>query len=121
MKRELIIAGAGVTLALSKATAVAIATKVIHFDQLQDGTWRLTYHSGMIPDFSKISRLVLKPGALELEGLGIELKLERAIPVPKAGMLHFDETPKGTWKLLYSRDLIPDLAQVTALEMVRED
>lgn len=46
-------------LVLSKATAVKTSQKMIHFDELPDGTWRMIYHSDMIPDFTKIKQFVI--------------------------------------------------------------
>jgi len=46
--------GTDVTLELSKATAVQGIKKMIHFDELEDGTWRLIFSKDMIEDFTKI-------------------------------------------------------------------
>lgn len=46
--------GTDITLELSKATAIQGAKKMIHFDELDDGTWRLIFSKDMIEDFSKI-------------------------------------------------------------------
>ena len=122
MRRAIALEGTDAVLELSRLTLVKIATKVIHLDQLDDGTWRLTYQHEVLPDAEKLIALVMKPGAVELQGLGTELKLAKAVPIPgKAPMMHFDETPNGTWRLIYSRDLIPDFAKLTALRVIRED
>lgn len=41
---------------LSKATAVKTPKRMIHFDELPDGTWRMIYHGDMIPDFTQIKQ-----------------------------------------------------------------
>lgn len=41
-------------LILSKATSVKTTKNMIHFDELDDGTWRLIYNPNLIPDFSKV-------------------------------------------------------------------
>lgn len=46
--------GTDKVLELSKATAIKGNKKMIHFDELDDGTWRLIFSKDMIEDFSKI-------------------------------------------------------------------
>lgn len=46
--------GTDIVLELSKATAIKGKSKMIHFDELDDGTWRLIFSKDMIDDFSKI-------------------------------------------------------------------
>jgi hypothetical protein len=53
-RRSIKIEGLGITLELSKATAVRTDNNMIHLDQLPDGTWRLIYNGNMIPDFTKV-------------------------------------------------------------------
>jgi hypothetical protein len=55
MKRAIVLDGTGIELPLSKATAVKTGKKMIHIDELPDGTWRLIYSQELIPDFTKIS------------------------------------------------------------------
>ena len=49
--------GLGVDLELSKVTAVKTKQRMIHLDELADGTWRLIYNGDHIPDFTKIESL----------------------------------------------------------------
>jgi len=46
---------------ITKVTAIHDKDKTmsvfIHLDKLKDGTWRLTYNSSHIPDFTKINNL----------------------------------------------------------------
>lgn len=53
-RRAIEIEGTDVVLELSKATAIHTDKKMIHFDQLPDGTWRMIYNGEMIPDFTKV-------------------------------------------------------------------
>ena len=46
--------GTDIELELSKATALDIDKKMIHFDELPDGTWRLMFSKSVVDDFSKI-------------------------------------------------------------------
>jgi hypothetical protein len=57
MKRVIKIEGTGEELVLSKATAVKTNRRMIHLDELPDGTWRLIYSVNTIPDFSKVESL----------------------------------------------------------------
>lgn len=56
-KRSVELVGIGIVLELSKATAVRTSQRMIHFNELPDGTWRLIYNGEMIEDFSKIECL----------------------------------------------------------------
>jgi hypothetical protein len=55
MKRTIFIDGLNMELELSKVASVKTDKKMIHLDELKDGTWRLIYNGNMIPDFSKIN------------------------------------------------------------------
>jgi hypothetical protein len=130
MRRALEIVGTGVTLELSKVTAVRLRARMIYFDELPDGTWRLTYNSEMIPDYTVITALTLanlvgkklRDASVTLEGLGVTLPISKACAIDSpARMIQFDLLRDGTWLMLYSRDLMPDIAQVTALKLIRED
>jgi hypothetical protein len=49
-----VLDGTDITLELSKATAIQGKKRMIHFDELEDGTWRLIFSKDLIEDFSKI-------------------------------------------------------------------
>jgi hypothetical protein len=55
MRRAIHLEGADLTLELSKVTTVKTRQRMIHLDQLDDGTWRLIYNGEHIPDFSEIT------------------------------------------------------------------
>lgn len=56
MRRAIRINGTDQVLELSKVAGVKLKDRgMIHFDQLDDGTWRLIYNTDMIPDFTKIT------------------------------------------------------------------
>lgn len=57
MRRAIKIEGIDKELELSRAVRVKTTKSMIHFDQLKDGTWRLTYSANVIPDFSKVKSL----------------------------------------------------------------
>lgn len=54
MRRAIKLTGTDLVLELSKVTAIKTDKKMIHLDELPDGTWRLIYNGNMIPDFTKI-------------------------------------------------------------------
>jgi hypothetical protein len=55
VRRALELIGTDIVLELSKVTAVKTKQRMIHLDELPDGTWRLIYNGDHIPDFTKIS------------------------------------------------------------------
>jgi hypothetical protein len=58
MRRAIQIEGTDLILELSKATAIRkTQAKMIHLDQLKDGSWRLIYNEDLIPDFTKVKSL----------------------------------------------------------------
>ena len=57
MKRAIRIEGMDVELELSRATGVKTRKRMIHLDEMKDGTWRLIYNEDMIPDFTKVESL----------------------------------------------------------------
>lgn len=60
--------------------------------------------------------------AIRLRGLDVDLELSKITAVKtKQRMIHFDELPDGTWRLIYNNDHIPDFRKIEALEIVRED
>jgi hypothetical protein len=60
--------------------------------------------------------------SVNLEGLGLELVLSKATAVKTdKNMIHLDQLPDGTWRLIYNANMIPDFSKLTALTMVRED
>lgn len=57
LRRAIKLEGTDIVLELSKVTAVKTKQRMIHLDELNDGTWRLIYNGDHIPDFSKITNL----------------------------------------------------------------
>lgn len=57
MRRAIKLNGTDLVLELSKVTAVKTTQRMIHLDELPDGTWRLIYNGNHIPDFTKIKSL----------------------------------------------------------------
>ena len=54
MKRSILIEGLGIELPLKIVTAVRTDKKMIHLDELPDGSWRLIYNSKMIPEIQDV-------------------------------------------------------------------
>jgi len=52
----------------------------------------------------------------------IVLDLSKAVAVKtKQRMIHFDELPDGSWRLIYNGDHIPDFTKIKSFKIVRED
>lgn len=56
-RRAIELVGTDTILELSKVTAVRTKQRMIHLDELADGSWRMIYNGEHIPDFTKISEL----------------------------------------------------------------
>lgn len=56
-RRAIALKGTDLVLEVSKVTAVKTKQRMIHLDELADGTWRIIYNGDHIPDFSKIEAL----------------------------------------------------------------
>lgn len=60
--------------------------------------------------------------AILIEGIDEMLVLSKATAVKtKQNMIHLDQLPDGTWRLIYNGDMIPDFSKVLSLKIVRED
>jgi len=58
--------------------------------------------------------------SIKIEGLDIELELSKATAVrTDKQMIHLDQLPDGTWRLIYNSNLIPDFSQVESFTIVR--
>lgn len=137
MRRALELVGVGTVLELSRGTSLKIRKQLFHLDALGDGTWRLTYTSTLLPAPEVLQGVSLevqgKTGRAVMEYDGhppLEIRISRvaAIPPPRNSadaavapqMMHLDQGDDGTWKLLYSKTLIPDISKLTRLQLIRE-
>lgn len=60
--------------------------------------------------------------AIKLVGLDKELELSKVTAVKtEKNMIHLDQLPDGTWRLIYNGFLIPDITKLEALKILRED
>lgn len=60
--------------------------------------------------------------AISLDGLDQVLELSKATAVKTdKQMIHLDQLPNGTWRLIYNGNMIPDFTKLTALTIIRED
>lgn len=121
-------------LTISKGSAVKIKAQFLHLDELPDGTWRITYSSLMIPDFMKLKSLdflglekglskQLHDVTIFWHGLGIVTPLIKVIPTTSEHrMIHLDrDTRTDAWKMIYSKDLIPDPTILLRFAIHRKD
>jgi len=60
--------------------------------------------------------------SIKIEGTDIELELSRATAVrTDKNMIHLDELPDGTWRLIFNSNMIPDFSVIEGFTIVRED
>ena len=60
--------------------------------------------------------------AIKINGLDMTLELSKATAVRTSKqMIHLDQLPDGSWRLIYNENLIPDFTKVESFEIVRED
>ncbi len=60
--------------------------------------------------------------AIEVEGTDLVLELSKATAIQgKKRMIHLDELDDGTWRLIFSKDLISDFSEIKSLKIIRED
>jgi len=60
--------------------------------------------------------------AILIEGTDEVLVLSKATAVKtKQNMIHLDQLPDGTWRLIYNGNMIPDFTKVLGLKIIRED
>ncbi len=59
---------------------------------------------------------------VNLEGTDLVLELSKATAIAgNKKMIHFDELPDGTWRLMFSRDMIDDFSKIKSFEIIREN
>lgn len=60
--------------------------------------------------------------AVEIEGIDQIMELSKVTAVrTDKNMIHFDQLPDGTWRLIYNANMIPDYTKIESFKMIRED
>lgn len=60
--------------------------------------------------------------AIELTGTDLVLELSKVTAVKtNTNMIHFDQLPDGTWRIIYNGNMIPDFSLISAFTVIRED
>lgn len=62
--------------------------------------------------------------AIKIEGVSEEelvISKVAKVKLQNDSFIHLDQLKDGTWRLLYTENLIPDFTKVQALTVVRED
>jgi hypothetical protein len=113
--------GLQAVLELSKITSVRVSKRFIHLDELEDGSWRLTYNPNQIPDLELLQGITLEKGRCVLEGIEQQLDLKVVAINTTMNLIHFDEGNNGKWKLLYNSERFPEFGKLTCLEVIREN
>lgn len=121
VRRAVELKGSDITLELSKVTSLKLDRRMIHLDELPDGTWRLTYNAFQFPDLTKLQALKIEAGKLIAVGCDIELEMLKPVAVKTdVKMIHMDQLPNGKWKLIYNAQHIPNFADVQEFHIIRE-
>jgi len=61
-------------------------------------------------------RIVMKDGSYK------ELELSKATSIKSdLEMLHLDGLPDGSWRLIFSKDIVEDFSKIERFDIVRED
>lgn len=59
--------------------------------------------------------------AIELTGTELVLELSKVTAVKtQNNMIHLDQLPDGTWRLIYNGNMIPDFSQIKNFNIIRE-
>lgn len=120
--RAIEISGLDVTLRLSKVTSIKVAGKsFIHFDELDDGTWRMTYNSLHIRDTTKVQSFYFGGGKLQIDGVDGAEDISMVAIKTTARMIHLDQLKDGRWKLLYNKEQFPRMEKASGLAIIREE
>lgn len=68
------------------------------------------------------SKEVRRAIKVNLTGTDLVLELSKASAIQgKKKMIHFDELEDGTWRLIFSKDMISDFSLIKSFEIIRED
>lgn len=58
---------------------------------------------------------------IELKGLDILLELTKVTAVKtNKNMIHLDQLPDGTWRLIYNGNMIEDFSKIESMNIIRE-
>lgn len=57
-----------------------------------------------------------------IEGIDKELALSKVVEINSAiEMINLEKLSNGTWRMIYSKSIIPDITKVEGFKIVRED
>ncbi len=60
--------------------------------------------------------------AIELVGTDQTLEVSKVTAVKtQNNMIHFDQLPDGTWRIIYNSNQIPDFSVIESFKIIRED
>lgn len=111
-------------LSVSMVVSVKVRPQLIHFDELPDGSWRITFNPKLIEDYVKLEQISFERDAkgsviaAHLEGIGKTLAFSKVRGIVAPSRIYIEEGPKG-WEMFYSSNCFPDFSQITALKMER--
>lgn len=60
--------------------------------------------------------------SIKINGTDLVLELSKATAVKTdKNMIHLDQLPDGSWRLIYNGNMIRDFSKVESLQIIRED
>lgn len=150
MQKSIELTGLDKVLALSRGTGLHISSNLIHLDELPDGTWRMTFTWSLLPAPEVLKRITfaadgkVAEASLQCAGFpALPMHISNLVATapkvkktkkgatssqaaePEAQerallMLHLDQLDDKTWRMLYSKELLPDISLLTSLTLLRE-
>ena len=129
-KVSVVLEGIGTTLEVGKACGLDLAAAVkwfVYLEEVPGGKWRLTYTRSIIPDIALLEAIRIVRhgrGSIVLEGIGTVLELggvyELNLEATGRRFVYLEEMPNGRCRLTYTKSLVPDIALLDAIRLVRQ-
>ncbi len=133
LKRSILLEGTTQPpLVLSTVTRVNVPRRCLHLEEKTDGTFLLCFTSSLIPEMRELQAMRVgsaegpakKPTrSLTLEGTtqapSVISKFTQMVAPKKC--LYLDEVKDGTFVLVVSSSLLPDVNELQALRVLREE
>lgn len=124
MLKHIVAEGTGRILDVSMVVSVKVRPQLIHFDELPDGSWRITYNPKLIEEFRDLEQISFERDtkgnvvAAHLEGIVKTLTFSKVRGIVAPSRIYIEEGPKG-WEMFYSSNFFTDFNEITGLKMDR--
>lgn len=134
LRRAFKLEGVNAEFELSAYTQVHLPRPFLHFDQLEDKTWRVIASDGaLLFPLERLEVITLFGlGSVKVcesiwKGFGRIASIRSVVKLPiiegRSPMIHFDEVRPGNWKLIIALPAEIDykLTDISGLQFIRED